>query len=59
VDEDGYEVDSEDDDERAQVAIAAAAEFDPYADVKIESRWHSKSARPHTDDPFVQISSRP
>ena len=37
MDEDGYEVDSEDDDERAQAAIAAAAEFDPYADVKIES----------------------
>lgn len=37
VDEDGYEVDSEDDDERAQAAHAAAAEFDPYADVKIES----------------------
>lgn len=37
VDEDGYEVESEDDDERAQAAIAAAAEFDPYADVKIES----------------------
>jgi hypothetical protein len=38
VDEDGYEVDSEDDDERAQAAMAAAAEFDPYADVKIESK---------------------
>jgi hypothetical protein len=37
VDVDGYEVESEDDDERAQAAIAAAAEFDPYADVKIES----------------------
>ncbi|KAG0649587.1 hypothetical protein D0Z07_3540 [Hyphodiscus hymeniophilus] len=37
VDEDGYEVDSEDDDERAQAASAAAAEFDPYADVKIEN----------------------
>ena len=37
VDEDGYEVDSEDDDERAQAASAAAAEFDPYAAVKIES----------------------
>ncbi|KAH8775832.1 RXT2-like protein [Hyaloscypha finlandica] len=36
VDEDGYDVDSDDDDERAQAAIAAAAEFDPYADVRIE-----------------------
>tara|TARA_R110002060_G_scaffold36167_14_gene47089 strand:+ start:1535 stop:1780 length:246 start_codon:yes stop_codon:yes gene_type:complete len=37
VDEDGFEVDSDDDDERAGAAIAAAAEVDPYADVKIES----------------------
>ncbi|KAL3420763.1 hypothetical protein PVAG01_07208 [Phlyctema vagabunda] len=36
IDEDGYEVDSEDDDDRAQVAIANAAEFDPYTDVRIE-----------------------
>ncbi|KAH6724782.1 RXT2-like protein [Leptodontidium sp. MPI-SDFR-AT-0119] len=36
VDEDGYEVDSDDDDERARDAIAAAAEQDPYSDVKIE-----------------------
>ena len=43
VDEDGYEVDSEDDDERAQAAIAAAAEFDPYTDVKIESTNTSDS----------------
>lgn len=37
VDEDGFEVDSDDDDERAGAAIAAAAEVDPYADVKIEN----------------------
>ncbi|PVH83097.1 hypothetical protein DL98DRAFT_513389 [Cadophora sp. DSE1049] len=36
IDEDGFEVDSDDDDERAGAAIAAAAERDPYADVKIE-----------------------
>ncbi|KAH8808416.1 RXT2-like protein [Xylogone sp. PMI_703] len=37
IDEDGYEVDSEDDDEeRAEAAMVAAAEFDPYADVRIE-----------------------
>ncbi|RFU35412.1 hypothetical protein B7463_g1000, partial [Scytalidium lignicola] len=36
IDEDGYEVDSEDDDERAETAMVAAAEFDPYADVRIE-----------------------
>lgn len=43
MDEDGYEVDSEDDDERAQAASAAAAEFNPYADVKIESTNTSSS----------------
>ncbi|RQM06136.1 hypothetical protein DH86_00003367 [Scytalidium sp. 3C] len=37
IDEDGYEVDSEDDDERAESAMIAAAEFDPYADVRIEN----------------------
>lgn len=36
IDEDGYEVDSDDDDERAQAAIAAATELDPYSGVKIE-----------------------
>jgi len=38
VDEEGYEVDSEDDDERAQAAVVSAAEFDPYSDVKIECK---------------------
>ncbi|RDW72024.1 hypothetical protein BP5796_08058 [Coleophoma crateriformis] len=36
IDEDGYDVDSEDDDDRAHAAIAMAAELDPYADVRIE-----------------------
>jgi hypothetical protein len=36
VDEDGYQVDSDEDNERAEAAIASAAEFDPYSDVKIE-----------------------
>ena len=40
IDDDGYEVDSEEDDERAQAAIAMAAEFDPYAEVKIESEYN-------------------
>ncbi|KAI9738970.1 MAG: hypothetical protein M1818_005284 [Claussenomyces sp. TS43310] len=35
-DEDGDEVDIEDDDERAHAAVVAAAEFYPYADVRIE-----------------------
>lgn len=35
-DDDGYEIDSEDDDESAQAARAAAVEFYPYSEVKIE-----------------------
>ena len=37
-DDDGYEIDSEDDDEGAQAARAAAAEFYPYSEVKIEGK---------------------
>ncbi|TAQ89463.1 hypothetical protein B7494_g2218 [Chlorociboria aeruginascens] len=36
VDDDGYEVDSDDDDERVQSAMAAGTEFDPYSGVKLE-----------------------
>jgi hypothetical protein len=36
VDEDGYEVDSADDDERIEAAIASAAELNPYANIRIE-----------------------
>lgn len=36
IDEDGFEVDSEDDYERVQVAMAAAAQIDPYSEIKIE-----------------------
>lgn len=35
-DEEGFEIDSEDDDDRAQAAIANAAESDPYTGVRIE-----------------------
>jgi len=38
IDKDGYEVDSEDDEERVQEAIATAMEENPYASVHIE-RW--------------------
>lgn len=41
VDEDGYEVDSDDDDPRAQAAILAAAEIDPWSGVKIEGMRNS------------------
>jgi hypothetical protein len=39
-DEDGFEIDSEDDDEGVQAALAAAAEFYPYSEIKIESKSH-------------------
>lgn len=38
IDEDGYEVDSDDDDERAQQAAVSAAEMDPYADIRLERK---------------------
>ena len=45
IDEEGYEVDSEDDDQRAQAAVTSAAEFDPYADVKIECKYKQNGGR--------------
>lgn len=36
-DDDGFEIDSDYEDEDAQAALAAAAEFYPYAGVKLES----------------------
>jgi hypothetical protein len=38
IDEDGYEIDSDDDPDRVEDAVAAAAEFDPYANVRLERR---------------------
>lgn len=37
VDWEGYEVDSEDDEERIEEAAASAAELDPYANIRLES----------------------
>lgn len=37
-DDEGYEIDSEDEDEESRAALAAAAEFYPYASIKLESR---------------------
>ncbi|POS87892.1 hypothetical protein EPUL_000400, partial [Erysiphe pulchra] len=36
IDEDGYEIDSDDDEERTRTALAAAAQLNPYAQVKLE-----------------------
>ncbi|KAK2002321.1 hypothetical protein LX36DRAFT_652377 [Colletotrichum falcatum] len=36
VDDEGYEIDSDDDEERIQEAVTAATELDPYANIRIE-----------------------
>lgn len=36
IDEDGYDIDSDDDEERVQDAIAVAAENDPYSTIRLE-----------------------
>ncbi|OLN85198.1 Transcriptional regulatory protein rxt2 [Colletotrichum chlorophyti] len=36
IDEEGYEIDSDDDEERIQEAISSATELDPYANIRIE-----------------------
>lgn len=38
LDEDGYEIDSADDDEVVEEAIAEAAEIDPYSRISIERK---------------------
>ncbi|RNJ61026.1 hypothetical protein D7B24_003437 [Verticillium nonalfalfae] len=57
VDDEGYEVESDDDDERAQDAIAAAAEFDPYNNVRLEQLLAPLTAS--TDLPTHPTISKP
>lgn len=45
-DDDGFEVDSEDDEEGAQAALAASADFYPYSDIRIESKRLQAIERP-------------
>ena len=40
VDEEGYELDSDDNEERVQEAIAAAQDENPYASIHLERAWH-------------------
>lgn len=47
VDEDGYDIDSDDDEERVQDAIAAAAENDPYAMIRLERMSQKLETNPH------------
>lgn len=44
VDDDGYEFDSDDDDNRVQEAMLSAAELDPYANIRLERMFSRKSA---------------
>lgn len=46
LDDEGYEVDSEDDDERIEDAMIAAAELNPYANIRLESTSGAQSTRP-------------
>ncbi|KAG7108245.1 Transcriptional regulatory protein rxt2 like [Verticillium longisporum] len=57
VDDEGYEVESDDDDERAQDAVAAAAEFDPYNNVRLEQLLAPLTAS--TDLPTHPTLSKP
>lgn len=38
IDEDGYSIDSDDDDQHVQDAVAAAAEADPYSSIHLERK---------------------
>lgn len=40
IDEDGYSIDSDDDEQHVQDAIAAAAEGDPYSSIHLERMQH-------------------
>ena len=57
LDDDGYEVDSEDDGERAEEAIAAAAELDPYATIRLERMSDTTLPVPGFEADFPQIFS--
>ncbi|PSR76631.1 RXT2-like protein [Coniella lustricola] len=57
VDEDGYDIDSDDDEERIQEAVAAAAETDPYSSIRLEQLLAPLTAV--TDLPAHPTLSRP
>lgn len=39
IDEDGYDIDSDDNEERVQEAISATMEENPYASIRLEREW--------------------
>lgn len=57
IDEDGYDIDSADDEEQVQEAIASAAEVDPYSSIHLESLLAPLTAV--TDLPHHPTMSRP
>ena len=48
-DEDGYEVDSDDDQPRIEEAMASAAELNPYANIRLERTSNFPKSKPPTD----------
>ncbi|KAI8286452.1 hypothetical protein K4K60_000408 [Colletotrichum sp. SAR11_57] len=57
VDDEGYEIDSDDDEERIQEAVASATELDPYANIRIEQILAPLTAS--TDLPTHPTLSKP
>ncbi|ROT36631.1 hypothetical protein SODALDRAFT_335732 [Sodiomyces alkalinus F11] len=57
LDDEGYEVDSDDDEERLQEAMASAAELNPYANIRLEQVLAPLTAA--TDLPTHPILSKP
>ncbi|KXJ97097.1 RXT2-like protein [Microdochium bolleyi] len=68
-DDDGYEVDSEEDDERIQDLLEEAANFDPYATVRLENilapltsvtdlPTHSTLSRPYTSKTLTELTTQ-
>ncbi|KAH8170380.1 rxt2-like protein [Sarocladium implicatum] len=57
LDDEGYEIDSDDDPDRVEDAIAAAAEFDPYANIRLENVLAPLTAT--TDLPTHPTLSKP
>ncbi|KAK1977821.1 RXT2-like protein [Colletotrichum cereale] len=57
VDDEGYEIDSDDDEERIQEAVSAATELDPYANIRIEQILAPLTAS--TDLPSHPTLSKP
>jgi len=68
-DDDGYEIDSEEDDDRIQDLLEEAAEFDPYATVHLENILapltavtdlpaHSTLSRPYTSKTLTELTTQ-